>query len=86
MTSKTSPKQKDDAFRALKTGAAHTLITTHSQIFQDWYDLGYILIIDQHTRYYKNQQDPRYHSLEVCQTMGKLYGAELDMTGISLDM
>jgi hypothetical protein len=86
MTSKTSPKQKDDAFRALKTGAAHTLITTHSQIFQDWYNLKYLLLIDQHTWYYKNQQEPRYHTADVYSDMAKIYGARLDFTGISLSM
>jgi primosomal protein N' len=83
---RTSPKQKDDAFRAMKTGSAHTLICTHSEIFHDFQDLWYILLIDQHSRLYKHQQDPRYHMVDVCKSIAEKYWACIDFTGISLSM
>ena len=50
-----------------QSGQLSTLIATPSQIFWDWKDIQQILIVDHHKRYYKNQQNPRYDTVEVCE-------------------
>lgn len=65
--------QKTKAFRAVKHGLAHTLVCTYSQIFQDRKSLMHIVLVDPHKRYYKNQQDPRYDTVEVVKKMEQAY-------------
>jgi len=77
-------QQKDKARRGIKMGHISTLCCTYSQIFQDRKDLKHILLIDQHQRYYKNQQDPRYDAVEVVKQMAVLYGAELVLHGMNI--
>lgn len=57
-----------------------TLVCTPSQMFQDWADLKSIVLLDQHKRRYKSQQDPRYDAVRVAQIWAKKAGAELVMT------
>lgn len=73
-------KQKAEAFRGVKNGTVQTLLCTYSQIFQDRKTLSAIILIDQHTRRYKNQQDPRYYVPTVVEYMASLYGAQLKKT------
>ena len=73
-------KQKRDAFRSLKAGKYMTLVCTPSQMFQDWADLKSIVLLDQHKRRYKSQQDPRYDAVRVAQIWAEKAGAELTMT------
>ncbi len=77
-------KQKSQAFRALKTGKASTLCCTYSQLFQDWHSLKHILLVDQHKRYYKSQQDPRYYVPTVVEELAKVWGIKLEKTWLAL--
>lgn len=73
-------KQKRDAFWALKAGKKDLLVCTPSQIFQDRYDLESIILVDQHKRRYKNQQDPRYDAVTVVKYRAEKLWASLTMT------
>lgn len=72
-------KQKIETFWWIKYGTIHTLICTHSQLFQDRKQLSHILIIDPHKWYYKNQRDPRYHTMQVATYMANLYSCPLSV-------
>ena len=78
---KSTKKQKSEAFLGIKSWAIATLICTYSQIFQDWQNLQHIILIDQHKRYYKHQQDPRYYVPTVVEKMAEIYGAHVTRTG-----
>ena len=81
MNGKHTKKQRAEVFWKIKNGAPETLVCTYSQIFQDWQDLKRIILIDQHKRYYKNQQDPRYYTPRVVEKMGEIYECEVVKTG-----
>ena len=66
-TSASTALQWSKLRRWSQSGHLSTLIATPSQIFWDWRDIQQILIVDHHKRYYKNQQNPRYDTVEVCE-------------------
>lgn len=82
--SQSTDKQKREAYRNLKIGKKHILISTPSQCFQDRYALSQITVVDQHKRRYKNQQDPRYDAVTVVQHLAAERWASLQLTGITL--
>ncbi|MDP2670097.1 MAG: hypothetical protein Q8O99_03820 [bacterium] len=61
-------------------------MSTHAQIFQDFFDLTSIVLIDQHKRRYKSQQDPRYRTPTVVEQMVNTYGPTLQTTGYTLSV
>lgn len=83
--SQSTKKQKAEAYRWLQSGAFTRCICTPSQIFQDWQHLTKITLHQQHTRYYKNQQDPRYHAVDVVKKLAQVYDADLDLTWYDLE-
>ena len=82
--SQTSKKQKAEAYRAIQSWKSVHIVCTYSQMFQDWQKLDTILLDQQHMRYYKNQQDPRYHAVDVAKKMAETYEANLELSGLSL--
>jgi hypothetical protein len=80
--SQSTPKQCQEAFRACKMWTVTTIITTWSQIFHDRTYLSHCLVVAPHTRYYKQQQDPRYHTVTVLQELCVRRGIVLEMTGV----
>ncbi len=71
--------QKIKLFRDIKSWKSIKLFCTHSNIFQDWVNLKKITVYYPHKRYYKNQQDPRYHTIEVIKKMKEIYNCDLEM-------
>jgi len=76
--------QKDRARRGIKMWTIHTLLCTHSQIFQDRKNLTHVTLIDSHQWYYKSQQDPRYDAREIVKKMGEQHEAHLTILGINI--
>jgi len=83
--SQSTKKQKSDAFWSIKNGVTQSVICTYSQMFQDRSNLLKITLIDQHTWYYKSQQDPRYHASAVIDKMWEIYQCEIVKTWYTLD-
>lgn len=69
--------QQSKLFWKIKSWVSEWLVCTHGIIFQDWNKLSDIYIYDSRRRYYKNQKDPRYETLEVIKVMADIYGANL---------
>ena len=65
--------QKSKAFRNLSTGASHTLLCTHSQMFQNRNNLTHIELMDQHSPYYRSFKDPRYRVKDVVSKLQAIY-------------
>lgn len=53
------------AYRSIRNNEIQILYSTHSQIFQDRYDLKSITIIDEYSSQYQTYQDPRYNLLNI---------------------
>lgn len=85
LTSHMTTKQAAERFWSVKQGKAKTVLCTYSQIFQDWHNLESIVLTDQHTRYYKQQQDPRYHILPCVSYLQDLHHCQVQSTGRALD-
>lgn len=69
----TSINQKSIAFWWIKKWIYKNIICTHSQIFFDRKKLDQIIIIDSHKWYYKNQQDPRYNTVQIIKKFQEIY-------------
>ena len=78
-------KMKAEGFWWVKNGSIKHLICTYSQLFKQRENLTHITLKDQHAWWYKNQQDPRYHTVDVVKEMAKVYGAELELSGFSIE-
>ncbi len=73
LTGSSTSVQKAKAYRAISTGQEQTIITTHSQIFQNRHNLTGITIMDPHSPYYHTFQEPRYTISTVIEKMRELY-------------
>ncbi len=78
-------KTKAEGYWHIQSWVNCSVVCTFSQMFQDWQNLTSISFMHQHMRYYKNQQDPRYHSLVVVKKMSELYNVSLDVSWYSLE-
>lgn len=76
--------QKAKAFWWIKNGEITTVYCTYSQIFQDWNNLVSITLHKQHSRRYKNQQDPRWYVPTVVRELALQYDANLSTTWYEL--
>ncbi|MFA5747679.1 MAG: hypothetical protein WC872_01035 [Candidatus Absconditabacterales bacterium] len=75
--SNSSQNQKDKSRRKIKNGNTVLIISTYGEIFQDFYNLQKIILVDPHKRYYSNQQDPRFKTQEVAKQMAEIHKAKL---------
>lgn len=82
---KMTKKQQAEGYRGIATWQKRLVISTPSQIFFDWHDIWQIILIDQHKRYYKQPQDPRYHSGTVCEYISQIYDCHFSSTWFTLD-
>lgn len=57
--------QKAKKWWSIRNWSKNLIISTHSEVFQDYKDLKKIILFDPSKRYYTNQQDPRYKINEV---------------------
>lgn len=79
LLSTNTQNQKDKSRRNIKNGNTQVILATHSEIFQNYKDLQKIIIIRPHKRYYSNQQDPRYKTLQVVKKLSEIWDCELEI-------
>ncbi len=79
LLSSNTQNQKDKSRRNIKNGNTNIILATHSEIFQNYKDLQKIIIIRPHKRYYANQQDPRYKTLDVVKKLSEIRNCELEI-------
>ena len=75
------PKQQK-AFWSLHEGKTACVLCTHAEIFLPYKQLDQIIFVDPHTRYYANQQDPRYKTGDVLQKISEIWKCDIKMVGI----
>jgi len=64
-----SEGERFDEWRRIKSGKAKVVIGSRSALFTPVYDLGAILIDEEHDRSYKQDSSPRYHARKVASFM-----------------
>ncbi len=79
LLSSNTQNQKDKSRRNIKNGNTNIILATHSEVFQNYKDLQKIIIIRPHKRYYANQQDPRYKTLDVVKKLSEIRNCELEI-------
>ncbi len=77
-------KQQAEAFWEIKMGKKICIFSTPSQVFHDRDYLSEIVLFDQHKWYYKQPQDPRYNTREVCTHLSTIVECPLVSSWFSL--
>lgn len=57
----------------IKTGQERIIISTASEIFQDYQNLKHIYLIEPQKWYYASQQDPRYKVQQVAEKLAEIH-------------
>lgn len=79
LLSTNTQNQKDKSRRNIKNWNTQVILATHSEIFQNFKNLQKIVIFYSHKRYYSNQQDPRYKTIEVLKKLSEIRDCELEI-------
>ncbi len=77
--SKLTPKQKEQAWQSIYQGEAKIIIGSRSAIFAPFQNLSHIIIDEEHDSCYKQDQSPRYNTLDVAKKMAELLGIKIIM-------
>ena len=77
--------RKDQNRWNIKKSKSWIIVSTQSEIFQPFNNLGTVILVDWYKRYYHNQQDPRYDVNTVIQKMAEIRSCKvLNMDNIGL--
>ena len=60
-----SDGEKYDEYRKIQEGLVHVVVGTRSAIFTPVNNLGLIIIDEEHSSTYKQENNPRYHALDI---------------------
>lgn len=60
-----SDGEKYDEYKKIMNGEVHVVVGTRSAIFTPANDLGIIIIDEEHSSNYKQDNNPRYHALDI---------------------
>ena len=63
--SELSDGEKYDEYKKIDKGEVHIVVGTRSAIFTPMKNLGLIIIDEEHTSSYKQENNPRYHALDI---------------------
>ena len=60
-----SEGEKYDEYRKIQEGLVHVVVGTRSAIFTPINNLGIIIIDEEHSSTYKQENNPRYHAIDI---------------------
>ena len=72
LTNQDSQAKKNTNRRSIKSWKSQIILTTSSEIFQDFSWLSHIYLLEPQKRYYASQQEPRYKVQSVLQKIADL--------------
>ncbi|MDD4351786.1 MAG: primosomal protein N' [Candidatus Gracilibacteria bacterium] len=81
-----SAGEKADEWERIRSGEARVVVGSRSALFTPAFQLGLIVIDEEHEGSYKQDRSPRYHAREVAMQMTKLYQAKLLMGSATPDI
>ena len=70
-----SAGERFDAWRRIKGGEVDVVIGTRSAVFAPLPRLGLIIVDEEHEHTYQSEQDPKYHTRQVCAYRAGVHGA-----------
>jgi primosomal protein N' len=73
LTGQSTDIARSKAYRSLHNNESKILYATHSQIFQDRYNLTSITVIDEYSPQYQTYQEPRYNINAVIEKIKEIY-------------
>lgn len=68
-----SDGEKADEYKKISNGLVHIVVGTRSAIFAPVSNLGLIIIDEEHTASYKQENNPRYHALDIASWRSKYH-------------
>ena len=74
-----SAGERFDAWRRISKGQVDLVIGTRSAVFAPLSNLGLMIIDEEHEHTYKSEQDPKYHTRQVCAYRAGCHNAMLLM-------
>ena len=75
--SKLSDGERYDEYRKIKRGEVKIVIGARSAIFAPFTNLGLIIVDEEHTHTYKQENNPRYNAIDVAFIRGKTHNAKV---------
>lgn len=75
--SKLSDSERYDEYRKITDGEAKIVIGTRSAIFVPFNNIGVIIIDEEHTSFYKQDNNPRYSAINVAEWRSKYHNCPL---------
>lgn len=72
-----SDGEKYDEYNKIKTGKVHIVVGTRSAIFTPINNLGLIIIDEEHSSTYKQENNPRYHVLDIAKWRGEYHNCPI---------
>ena len=70
-----SAGERFDAWRRISAGQVDLVIGTRSAVFAPMPNLGLMIVDEEHEHTYKSEQDPKYHTRQVCAYRAQVHGA-----------
>lgn len=77
--SQLTSRQKEQAWQRIHKGEARIIIGSRSAIFAPFQNLSYIIIDEEHDGSYKQDQTPRYNTIDVAKKMADLLDIKIVM-------
>lgn len=75
--SKITKVQKEKILKRIREGSVDIVAGARSALFVPLYDLGLIVVDEEHDESYKSSSKPRYNARDIAIYMGKIYGAKV---------
>lgn len=72
-----SEGEKYDEYKKIQNGEVHIVVGTRSAIFTPINNLGLIIIDEEHSSNYKQDNNPRYHALDMAKWRSKYHNCPL---------
>ena len=84
--SRLSLGERFDQLDLVRQGAAHVVVGTRSALFAPLFELGLVIIDEEHESSYKQDRSPRYHAREVAERLVALRHATLVLGSATPDL
>lgn len=75
--SRLSEGEKYDEYRKIATGKVHIVVGARSAVFAPFKNIGVIIIDEEHTASYKQDNNPKYSAIDIAIERGKYHNAKV---------
>ena len=75
--SKLSEGEKYDEYRKIMSGESHIVVGARSAVFAPFKNLGLIVIDEEHTSTYKQENNPKYNTIDIAKKRAEFNNAKV---------